>query len=452
MIELIPLLGFGGVTALAGAAAFARSLLSRRRARVEWWREAARRAGLSEVVEEPGSRLAGGSLAGRSGGLAVRFEHDWRGRSERGTRILIEGLGHGAEGLSLRRGGLPSHLFGDEIEIGDRAFDRAVHVQGPAPLALALLDPPTRKQLPELLRGKVAQLHGSWIPLTLELDRGVLVVRLEDCGIETAERLALALQGALAAAPLLAAPEDLPTRLADNYRNEAEAGVRLKIVTVLARELPDHPATRRTLLAACRDASTEISLRAATALGADGSDAYLALVDDPATEDSLAAEAVAALGDRLSLHQLKTTLARAVRIDRWETAQACLESLARRGHAPAEGQLLELLAQADPAAALAAARALGRVGTVAAVAPLREHAAAALPSALRGAARQAIVDIQTRLTGAAPGQLTLAEDAAGALSLASGTEGGLSLAGENRTAPPAGGEAGGARQPEAENG
>ena len=78
---------------------------------------------------------------------------------------------------------------------------------------------------------------------------------------------------------------------------------------------------------------------------------------------------------------------------------------------------------------VAAARALGRVGTVAAVAPLRE--AAERRGDLRSAARQAIAEIQARLAGAEPGQLSLAGGEAGALSLADGEPGRLTLAEEH---------------------
>ncbi len=61
-----------------------------------------------------------------------------------------------------------------------------------------------------------------------------------------------------------------------------------------------------------------------------------------------------------------------------------------------------------------------------AVAPLRE--AAERSGDLRRAARQAIAEIQARLAGAEPGQLSLAGGEAGALSLADGEPGRLTLA------------------------
>jgi HEAT repeat protein len=65
---------------------------------------------------------------------------------------------------------------------------------------------------------------------------------------------------------------------------------------------------------------------------------------------------------------------------------------------------------------LAAAVALGQVGTAASVLPLK--AAAEREGGLRKAAREAVAQIQSRLGGASPGQLSLAGGDGGALSLA----------------------------------
>ena len=78
---------------------------------------------------------------------------------------------------------------------------------------------------------------------------------------------------------------------------------------------------------------------------------------------------------------------------------------------------------------VAAANALSRVGSAAAVLPLKEAAGRSSrdPEILR-ATRQAIARIQLRLPGASPGQLALAEIEAGRLSLAEAEAGQLSLA------------------------
>jgi len=76
---------------------------------------------------------------------------------------------------------------------------------------------------------------------------------------------------------------------------------------------------------------------------------------------------------------------------------------------------------------LAAAVALGRSGSAAAVASLRQIETASPDAAHRRAARQAIAEIQERLTGASPGQLSLAEGESGQLSLSEDAVGRVSL-------------------------
>jgi HEAT repeat protein len=108
----------------------------------------------------------------------------------------------------------------------------------------------------------------------------------------------------------------------------------------------------------------------------------------------------------------------------------CLDALGRVGRPQHEDLLLEALRSDELAVSVAAARALGRAGTVAAVPALREATSSGVRGEMRSAARQAIAEIQARLTGAEPGQLSLAGAEAGALSLAGGEPGRLSLAEE----------------------
>lgn len=67
---------------------------------------------------------------------------------------------------------------------------------------------------------------------------------------------------------------------------------------------------------------------------------------------------------------------------------------------------------------MAAAEALGRIGSAPAVPALKEAAATnRLDFSLQRAVRQAIAEIQSRLPGASPGQLSLDGAVAGDLSL-----------------------------------
>ena len=251
-------------------------------------------------------------------------------------------------------------------------------------------------------------------------------------------------------------PKDLAGRLASNLASEPEPGVRRRTLLTLLREFQEAEATRGALRKARDDEDGEIRLRAGIGLGADGRDVLLGLAGgEGARGRHERALPWPRLGASLTLEEASELLKAALRTRRLETAKACLSLLGSHGSGAVptlakvllveKGALGEAAAQAlaatdDPAAEaplvrtlgegpkalrLAAAAALGRVGTRDAVAPLRE--AEAEDAKLRGTARQAIAQIHARLAGAAQGQLSLAGAEAGQLSLAEGESGRLSL-------------------------
>src|SRR5205814_1005065 len=81
-----------------------------------------------------------------------------------------------------------------------------------------------------------------------------------------------------------------------------------------------------------------------------------------------------------------------------------LGALGAPGAQEAESTLLEALGSQNEGLARAAAEALGKIGTVRAVLPLKETEAA-VPNdrAFQRAARHAVAEIQARLTGASAG-------------------------------------------------
>jgi hypothetical protein len=443
------------------------------------WREAARKMGLTDVED---SRDA---LGGWSGQLDVQFSR-YSDTSAHGTRITVSGPGLPPD-LTVRPEGLgtgfQSARGAREIEIGHDAFDAAAWVQGRPALVRALLDPDARRAIRALFDGRLERPGRSPFWATGRIDEGVLRVdvpevvprggqdpdqRAHDAIAQGAmpavgndyvarpEQLGDVLAAVLALARRLAPPADVARHLADNLKTEPVAGVRLQCLATLVREFPDHPATRDALLAAREDPDAEVRLRAGIFLGSEGRETLLGVAGGEGAEDDTTARAVAALGGHLTTPQAQGLLRSALRTRREATARACLAALARRrgaavatlakvlaietpglasaaaealgetADATAEAPLLAALASPHAVVRVAAARALGRVGTAAAVQPLKE--AEALDRATSAAARQAIAEIQARLKGAAPGQLSLAGGEAGQLSLASDEQGRLSLA------------------------
>jgi len=172
----------------------------------------------------------------------------------------------------------------------------------------------------------------------------------------------------------------------------------------------------------------------------------------------VSAEAVSALDRALPFERTRAILDQALDRSLVWTARACLEALGRSGDPAAVDVLAEVMAREGGKTAAAAALALGatgrpaaepplllalqredtrvaaadalaRTGTTEAVLPLEEAAERAPEDKdLRRATRQAVAEIQSRLPGASPGQLSLAQDEAGQLSLTEAEAGQLSLA------------------------
>lgn len=438
MEPLVALLG-GAVAASVGYLIAS----AQRRGRLAAWRAAAARVRLEGVTESEGGLFGGPFLEGRAGPLRVRLQAYHRGKEEHGTRITISGLGHGAGGLTLRREGLATafekRVVGErEIEVGDPRFDEEYYVQGQGPLALALLDHETRRGLARLMRGRVEVPGSEAVSIRPSLSDGVLEAQVREGVFSPGRhRIPDVLAAMLEVAPRLVAPPDVAARVAANLRDEPEPGARLQSLLLLAREFPSHPLTREALLAGRSDASPEVRLRASMALGEEGRDTLVALASGEGVGDGVAARAVGALGARMPTDVALGVLRRALSGDEQpETAVACLDGLGAAGQGGAESLAIEALRSDAPPVRAAGARALGRVGTVGAVAAL--HEAMDRGELPRGAGRQAIAEIQSRLAGAAPGQLSLAGGEAGALSLADGEPGRLSLAdAEPEKGPPA---------------
>lgn len=405
-----------------------------RRQSLEEWKAAAELCGL-ESVEVHAWTL---KVKARAGQMEVRLEGS--GDKERPTRIAIAIPGPpGFQGVTILSAVELEPARG--IETGDEAFDNAFSIAGPAQLVPALLD---------------GEMRRLWVRLNLEcwlqLSSGELRAHLVDA------KAPVLLPRLLEISQRLAQPLDVPRRLAENARLGEKPGVRLQNLLVLIRELPDDPRTAWALRDACSDSSPEIRLRAARALGAEGRDVLLELAES-SEDDAVSAEAVSALDRELPFERAKAILERASRHRRLRTALVCLESLGRSGAAAvdvlaqvlerregelagaavralgetgsqaAEPPLIGALQRDEEDLRLAAANALGRVGSTAAVLPLQE-AAERLDADFRRAAREAIAEIQSRVQGASPGQLSLAGADVGQLSLAHDPAGQLSLGGD----------------------
>lgn len=414
------------------------------RRRVKIWQEAVAASGLRvEKVSWPWALRPW--LQARNGPLTVRIQS-----AGVFTRVVIEVAGPPGFSDVRIRPRRAAQDGGRGLKVGDEIFEASFVVEGPERLVVALLGAELRRLLGDI---KVVS--------QLEIAAGEIRVELAD------DRLELLLSLLATAGRRIAGTVDIPRRLILNIQQDPTPGVRRRNLSLLAREAPGAPETVEVLRAACLDPAPEVRLAAALELGAEAEYILLELADS-LVADEVSAQAITGLGRELPFERTKEILALARRRRRLETARACVEALGRSGEAEAieilaeilegEGSALAVAAAGalgetgDPAAEapllrvlqreqtdvqVAAAIALGRVGSVAAVLPLKEadEAAANLPE-LRRAARQSVAEIQSRLQGASPGQLSLAQAEAGQLSLAVDPAGQLSISGDGAPAPP----------------
>jgi hypothetical protein len=436
-------LGFLAALAVAVAAFAIGRIISEQRTATAW-REAARLLALTDVREK---RFLGmpQDLRGESGDFTVMLQTYQRGKNDSGTRLVVADKRERIPAsLDLRAEGFSSAVektFGaKEVEIGDPAFDEQVYVRGPEELLLALLDEPTRALVLRAAAAGGRIVDGK--------------IRVEWRGGGNKEKLVRALEAFLAAAQSLTRPLDVPVRLIEGLRSDALPGVRLRCLDLLARRSPLDERARAAFRETLGATDTELRLRAAMALGGEGRETLLEIASSPASEESRAARALAALGRATPVERTASILSGALRSGRRSLAFAAVAALGNSAAAEAVPHLAPFLGHADAELAVAAARALaeisapaaepplmaalrsenaeirlaaadglGRSGSAAAVAPL--HAvvdAHVLDLDLRSAARQAIASIQSRVPGASPGQMSLAEG---------GEAGQVSLAGEN---------------------
>ena len=427
MIEGVLLLVLGG-----GAAALG---ILESRGRWRRWRDAAASYGL-EITEA--SRGWKQQIRARDGLGEVRIGVSGDGAR---ARIVVEIPGPPDFFLMKIRRQPPG--FVPEIDLRDKAFDGEFQIEGPLLLVSALLDERTRFLL------SLVNTEGP-----LEIAFGELSVDLPD------GRIAYVLPMLLELRIRLARPLNIPRRLAENAMHDAVPGVRVHNLLLLINELPDAPETAEALRAVRSDPSPEVRLRIAIELESEGRDILRALATD-LEDDAVSARALSSVGGELTFEQLRDLLDRAMSRYHRQTAGTCLKAIGYSGDAAAVEVLAKVLEQeygdlapvaaralgetGSPAAEppllqalerdqedlkLAAVEALGRVGSPAAVLPLKE--AADRFAAVRNAARQAVAEIQSRIQGALPGQLSLAEAEAGQLSLADDPAGQLSLSDDDQ--------------------
>jgi hypothetical protein len=437
------------VLLLGGMGASLGRFAGRNRRRV--WSDVGRSVGLAESAESTSGSSWLLRLTMASGKQRVSFV-DATG----GTRITIESTETALSGIELRPEDFETarekHGAGGEIETGDPAFDEAFYIGGSPADVHARLDAG--------LRPRLLALHEEFKDVaSIRIARGRLCADVPQKPYEDSRpTLTAVLKRLLETAQQLPEHVDVVQRLALHARGAREPAVRLHNLQLLIREFPARALTRNALQAACEDPSPAVRVHAANALGDERRDVLFAIAEDESADDLSAATAVDALGDRLAPQRALAVLEGALRTRRFATARSCIEHLRRAafreavpcltrataldheiavdavlalvaaGGASVEPFLIKILKRDASPLRVAAAEALGTIGSAEAVLALQEAAEwDVTDTELVRAARQAIVAIQERLVGASPGQLSMAADHAGELSLPAAQDGSVSL-------------------------
>ena len=420
------------------------------RARVQRWQSVAERLELREIVSEV-PLFGKPRVSARSGRRRVRFERVKVGKSVSYTHVTIEG----STGVTLvpeDPTGMRRMTSEREIELGDETFDAAVEVHGVPERVRAMLDVETRGIVLRMLGGRLAAPGQPTVTLkgTVTLVDGDLRASLpEQPTPPTPRELADVLGAMLALAERFQGTRDVARRLATSIETEPLWSVRLQGLQLLSTGFPNDPATIDALRHALADDRPEVQLHAAIALGVDGEPRLLEIARREQVDDGISAQAIHALGEGLPADVGLPVLRQALRLRRLETGAACIDALGRRGGEEVEELLTKVLSLEIGPLAVAAARALGNTaspeveeallralarnvpdltlpviealghtGTARAVLPIRDVGSRfATDVDVRRAARQAVAEIQSRLQGASPGQLSIAEGEAGQLSL-----------------------------------
>lgn len=321
---------------------------------------------------------------GRVGRVAVRVELVAVGPEPSVAEHTVIRVGGGLpEGLTITAEGLLSSVVRAvaprDVEIGDPILDAAAILRGePAALLIARLGPDVRKRVLRAVREGATLAHGEWVwrqPGAVEPERIVGLVRV---------------LAAAAEALVDSTPDDVRDALRDRVAADPEPGVRLRALELLRAEDVVSPDALRAL---CDDDEAEVALAAALALGDEGRDALLRLLD---------AEA------------------RPIR-------RAAALALAARPPGPGadrvEAVLIELLDAPDVEIVVA----LGEIGTAAAIEPLQRVAATGAGLApLAFEARAALGWVRGRLAGVERGGLAIAAPGGGEVAIAAAGKGALS--------------------------
>lgn len=392
------------------------------------------------------------SMVGQVRGVPVRadFERETRGSGKSQHTVDVTTFSAGGDGripksLELREDStwrqLGRFFDGADMTTGDPGFDQLTELPTMNAYVCAALSESLREQLMAIVAEGARVSNGvvTWpFENVEEPDRQWLCMRIEHIA-RLAEQLGVT-------------RDTLAPRLAHNAVHDSEPAVRLQNLQFLLAPDTRAPAelVNETARALLTDLNPSVRFHAARRLGAEGRPTLKALTTDEHAAIGLRAQALQALGEsdapdiaewvepflvsstpELTRAALVVVASRELNVHAEHVIALCgnADASLRAGAARtlsllksprSELALLQLLSDEETDVKIAAAEALGAVGSIAAVEPLLPLGKGFGRGQLRQAARGAVARIQSRLGDADAGRLSLAEDdeLAGAVALA----------------------------------
>ena len=449
---------------VAGAALLVLVLATAQRAWKRTWRELATELHLEEASSSAhGRRLVGAARGfdievrhvverrsvGRRAHVPHRRRHGRTAQASRQTSYLLVTVSGVDPGFTLERDNVLVRLIKPDVQIGDPAFDDRIRIKGDPARALAVLGAKARR----LAKTVIAQAAGSVSQQRIR----VRVGRIRDVPSVLGSMLDLA--------ELLRRPDrqEIPALLARRALEDPSAGVCLQAFRQLVESYPRCEELREAATKRLDSRDEVLRLEACKVLlprpKRQSLPAVRALVEfalDPRLESSLRRTALENLaGARFrdeavpAMARILDTVGEAAEVRRAALqglvrshavdellsvlpsgdaaeAEQLARGLGRLGDVAAQGRLLGLLDHPASRVRREAAQALGAVGNLRAVAPLREVAGSGtlFQSGVARAAETAIGEIKERVGGTQAGEISLAsvEPLEGAVSPADETD------------------------------
>jgi hypothetical protein len=392
----------GGLLLIGAVVALEAWRRSSHRKAVAAWDRAAKALGLAYPAWAREEAL---TMAGRLDEFRVTVETVPHENKETRTRIALSSKRIDPSVRFGREGGVEAleMLFaGPDVRVGAPEFDDHVHADGPEATVLALMGRLARPWVKELIVDR----HGR-------VERGTLLVEVPGIVQDSGEIVRLVRHMADVARGLILPPAEIPRALADNATGDPVPGVRRRNMRLLVEQFPKSEWTLRAAGAVIGDADPNMRLLAAMALGGDRArEVFLGILKDEAATPGIRVAALEQLRAGRDPRVVDAVCEVATGAPA-ELARLAAVTLMEVGDSRAEPKLIELLAHASVEVRVAAAEALGLVGTVRAVEPLLPLREGVLASAtLKEAARNAVRTIQERL-GEVEGGAAVARPAGG---------------------------------------